>query len=277
MTQEKIPLVAVLGSPVAHSKSPLLHGFWLKQFGIQGHYVPIDVMAADLEQVLQTLPKMGFVGANVTLPHKEKILSIADQISDRAALIGAANTLVFQPDGKIYADNTDGYGFIENIRQHAPDWQAKDGPALVLGAGGAARAIVSALLEAGAPEVRISNRTRARADQIKSDFGGRVGVVDWVKAGAEIEYAHTLVNTTSLGMTGKSALTVSLDKLNPETLVTDIVYSPLETELLRAARSKGCRVVDGLGMLIHQAVPGFQRWFGQKPVVDQAIRDILLA
>ena len=277
MTQEKIPLVAVLGSPVAHSKSPLLHGFWLKQFGIQGHYVPIDVMAADLEQVLQTLPKMGFVGANVTLPHKEKILSIADQISDRAALIGAANTLVFQPDGKIYADNTDGYGFIENIRQHAPDWQAKDGPALVLGAGGAARAIVSALLEAGAPEVRISNRTRARAGQIKSDFGGRVGVVDWVKAGAEIEYAHTLVNTTSLGMTGKSALTVSLDKLNPETLVTDIVYSPLETELLKAARSKGCRVVDGLGMLIHQAVPGFQRWFGQKPVVDQAIRDILLA
>lgn len=277
MTQEKIPLVAVLGSPVAHSKSPLLHGFWLKQFGIQGHYVPIDVMAADLDQVLQTLPKMGFVGANVTLPHKEKILSIADQISDRAALIGAANTLVFQPDGKIYADNTDGYGFIENIRQHAPDWQAKDGPALVLGAGGAARAIVSALLEAGAPEVRISNRTRARADQIKSDFGGRVGVVDWVKAGAEIEYAHTLVNTTSLGMTGKSGLTVSLDKLNPETLVTDIVYSPLETELLKAARSKGCRVVDGLGMLIHQAVPGFQRWFGQKPVVDQEIRDILLA
>lgn len=277
MTQEKIPLVAVLGSPVAHSKSPLLHGFWLKQFGIQGHYVPIDVMAADLEQVLQTLPKMGFVGANVTLPHKEKILSIADQISDRAALIGAANTLVFQPDGKLYADNTDGYGFIENIRQHAPDWQAKGGPALVLGAGGAARAIVSALLEAGAPEVRISNRTRARADQIKSDFGGRVGVVDWVKAGAEIKYAHTLVNTTSLGMTGKSALTVSLDKLNPETLVTDIVYSPLETELLKAARSKGCRVVDGLGMLIHQAVPGFQRWFGQKPVVDQAIRDILLA
>ena len=277
MTQEKIPLVAVLGSPVAHSKSPLLHGFWLKQFGIQGHYVPIDVMAADLDQVLQTLPKMGFVGANVTLPHKEKILSIADQISDRAALIGAANTLVFQPDGKIYADNTDGYGFIENIRQHAPNWQAKDGPALVLGAGGAARAIVSALLEAGAPEVRISNRTRAKADQIKSDFGGRVGIVDWVKAGAEIEYAHTLVNTTSLGMTGKSALTVSLDKLNPETLVTDIVYSPLETELLKAARSKGCRVVDGLGMLIHQAVPGFQRWFGQKPVVDQAIRDILLA
>lgn len=277
MTQEKIPLVAVLGSPVAHSKSPLLHGFWLKQFGIQGHYVPIDVMAADLEQVLQTLPKMGFVGANVTLPHKEKILSIADQISDRAALIGAANTLVFQPDGKLYADNTDGYGFIENIRQHAPDWQAKNGPALVLGAGGAARAIVSALLEAGAPEVRISNRTRARADQIKSDFGGRVGVVDWVKAGAEIEYAHTLVNTTSLGMTGKSALTVSLDKLNPETLVTDIVYSPLDTELLKAARSKGCRVVDGLGMLIHQAVPGFQRWFGQKPVVDQEIRDILLA
>ena len=276
MTIEKIPLVAVLGSPVAHSKSPLLHGFWLKQFGISGHYIPIDVKATDLEQVLQTLPKMGFVGANVTLPHKEKILSIADQISDRAALIGAANTLVFQPDGKLYADNTDGYGFIENIRQHAPDWQAKDGPALVLGAGGAARAIVSALLEAGAPEVYISNRTRSRADQIKSDFGNRVNVVDWVKASTEIEHTHTLVNTTSLGMTGKPALNISLKGLRPETLVTDIVYTPLETEFLQAARSKGSTVVDGLGMLIHQAVPGFERWFGQKPVVDQEIRDILI-
>ena len=276
MTIEKIPLVAVLGSPVAHSKSPLVHGFWLKQFGISGHYIPIDVKATDLEQVLQTLPKMGFVGANVTLPHKEKILFIADQISDRAALIGAANTLVFQPDGKLYADNTDGYGFIENIRQHAPDWQAIDGPALVLGAGGAARAIVSALLEAGAPEVYISNRTRSRADQIKSDFGNRVNVVEWVKASTEIEHTHTLVNTTSLGMTGKPALNISLKGLRPETLVTDIVYTPLETEFLQAARSKGSTVVDGLGMLIHQAVPGFERWFGQKPVVDQEIRDILI-
>ena len=276
MTLAKIPLVAVLGSPVAHSKSPLLHGFWLKKFGISGHYVPIDVTATDLELVLKNLPKMGFVGANVTLPHKEKILSIADQISDRAALIGAANTLVFQPDGKLYADNTDGYGFIENIRQHAPDWRATDGPALVLGAGGAARAIVSALLEAGAPEVYISNRTRSRADQIKSDFGARVSVVEWVKAATEIEHTHTLVNTTSLGMTGKPALNISLQGLRPETLVTDIVYTPLETEFLQAARSKGSTVVDGLGMLIHQAVPGFERWFGQKPVVDQEIRDILI-
>ncbi|XXK31265.1 shikimate dehydrogenase [Rhodobacteraceae bacterium nBUS_24] len=277
MTLERVPLVAVLGTPVAHSKSPLLHGFWLKKFGITGHYIPVDVKSIDLETVLHNMPKMGFVGANVTLPHKEKILSIADQISDRAALIGAANTLVFQPDGKIYADNTDGYGFIENIRQQAPNWQAKDGPALVLGAGGAARAVVSALIEAGAPEVCISNRTRSRSDQIKSDFGGRVSVVEWVKAPTEIEHAHTLVNTTSLGMTGKPALNLSLDGLKPETLVTDIVYTPIDTEFIKSARSKGCIAVDGLGMLIHQAIPGFERWFGQKPVVDQEIRDILLS
>ena len=183
MTVEKIPLVAVLGSPVAHSKSPILQGHWLKELGLTGHYIPIDVMTKDLESVLHTVPKMGFIGANVTLPHKEKVLSIADQISDRAALIGAANTLVFQQDGKIYADNTDGYGFIENIRQHAPTWQATEGQALVLGAGGAARAVVSALLEAGAPEVLIANRTCSRADQIQFDFGARVHVVEWVKVG----------------------------------------------------------------------------------------------
>lgn len=275
MTIEKIPLVAVLGSPVAHSKSPILHGFWLKKFGLQGYYMPIDVMTKDLESVLQTMPSMGFIGANVTLPHKEKVLSIADHISDRAALIGAANTLVFQQDGKIYADNTDGYGFIENIRQQAPAWQATEGQALVLGAGGAARAVVSALLEAGVQEVSIANRTRSRAEQLQSDFGARVNVVEWVKVGTEIQYAHTLVNTTSLGMTGKPALNICLDELKPETLVTDLVYSPLETEFLQAAREKGCTVVDGLGMLIHQAVPGFERWFGQKPVVDQIVRDIL--
>ena len=277
MTIEKIPLVAVLGSPVAHSKSPILHGFWLEKSGTKGHYIPIDVMTKDLETVLQAMPSMGFVGANVTLPHKEKVLSIADHISDRAALIGAANTLVFQADGKIYADNTDGYGFIENIRQYAPTWKASGGQALVLGAGGAARAVVSALIEAGVPEVLIANRTRSRAEQIQSDFGARVNVVEWVKIGTEIQYAHTLVNTTSLGMTGKPEMNISLDGLKPETLVTDLVYTPLETEFLKAARNKGCTVVDGLGMLIHQAVPGFERWFGHKPTVDQTVRDILIS
>ena len=277
MTIAKIPLVAVLGSPVAHSKSPFLHGYWLEKYNISGYYLPIDISSDNLEKALKTMPHMGFVGANVTLPHKEKVLSIADNISDRAALIGAANTLVFQPDGKIYADNTDGYGFIENIRQHAPQWRAAEGPALVLGAGGAARAVVSALIEAGVQEVLVANRTRSRAEQIQSDFGARVNVIEWVKAAEEIPFANTLVNTTSLGMIGKPKLNLSLTGLKSATLVTDLVYTPLETDLLCKAREVGCAVVDGLGMLIHQAVPGFERWFGYKPIVDQKVRDILIS
>ena len=277
MTIAKIPLVAVLGSPVAHSKSPFLHGYWLEKYNISGYYLPIDISSDNLEKALKTMPHMGFVGANVTLPHKEKVLSIADNISDRAALIGAANTLVFQPDGKIYADNTDGYGFIENIRQHAPQWRASEGPALVLGAGGAARAVVSALIEAGVQEVLVANRTRSRAEQIQSDFGARVNVIEWVKAAEEISFANTLVNTTSLGMIGKPKLNLSLTGLKSATLVTDLVYTPLETDLLCKAREVGCAVVDGLGMLIHQAVPGFERWFGHKPIVDQKVRDILIS
>ena len=170
MTVPKIPLVAVLGSPISHSKSPLLHGYWLDRYGIKGYYIPVDVASPDLNQVLRALPKMGFVGANVTIPHKESILSFADQISDRASLIGAANTLSFMEGGKIYADNTDGVGFMENIRQNAPSWSPKDGPAMVLGAGGGARAVVASLLESGAPEVWITNRTKVRAEQFIIDL-----------------------------------------------------------------------------------------------------------
>ena len=166
MKNEKIPLVAVLGSPISHSKSPMLHGFWLRKYGINGYYIPMDVNFADFNNVLQTLPKMGFVGANITIPHKENVLKVADKISDRAAMIGAANTLSFGFNGQIYADNTDGYGFIENIRQHQPGWRATEGPSLVLGAGGASRAVVYSLLENAASEIWITNRTRARAEKI---------------------------------------------------------------------------------------------------------------
>lgn len=276
MTLPKIPLVAVIGHPIAHSKSPILHGAWLNQQGIRGYYIPIDVMPNDLAEVIKTLPKMGFVGANVTIPHKESVMKLADNISDRAAIIGAANTLTFREDGTIYADNTDGYGFIANIRQAEPDWDPKTGPALVLGAGGASRAVLSALLDAGVPEIILTNRTKVRADQMREVFGARVTVVDWVKASAYVERAHTLVNTTSLGMAGKDPLVLNLDGLNAETLVTDIVYNPLETDLLKAAKAAGCRTVDGLGMLIYQALPGFERWFGKKPEVTQEIRNMLL-
>lgn len=272
MSKARIPLAGVIGSPIAHSRSPLLHAHWLKTYGIRGHYIPMDVEERDLERVLRTLPAMGFVGVNVTVPHKEKVMAIADQITDRASLIGAANTLIFRNADSILADNTDGYGFIENLKSGAPSWRADAGSALVLGAGGAARAVISALVDAGVPEVILSNRTRLRAERLKQDFGHRIRVIDWVQAGSAVKEAALLVNTTSLGMTGQPELTVQLDGLHSGTVVTDLVYTPLQTNLLNAARNAGCVTVDGLGMLLFQAIPGFERWFGQRPEIDEATR-----
>lgn len=272
MTKARIPLAGVIGSPIAHSRSPLLHAHWLRTYGIRGHYIPMDVDERDLERVLRTLPAMGFVGVNVTVPHKENVMAIADQITDRATLIGAANTLIFRNADSILADNTDGYGFIENLKSGAPNWRAEAGPALVLGAGGAARAVITALVDAGVPEVILSNRTRLRAERLKDDFGHRIRVIDWVHAGSAIKDAALLVNTTSLGMTGQPELTVQLDGLHPGMVVTDLVYTPLQTTLLAAARNAGCVTVDGLGMLLFQAVPGFERWFGTRPEIDEATR-----
>ncbi len=273
----RIPLAGVIGHPVAHSRSPALHGHWLRQLGIKGHYIPIDVAPSDLAETLRTLPKLGFVGCNITIPHKEAALDLADIVTDRAALIGAANTLIFRKDGKIHADNTDGIGFLNNLRQEAPAWQSGAGPAAIFGAGGAARAVVSALLDAGAPEVRVANRTRARADTLRRDFGARVVVVDWTQGGNMLEDVATVVNTTALGMVGKAEFRIPLDLVNPQALVTDIVYTPLDTPFLQAARQAGCTTVDGLGMLLHQAVPGFERWFGTRPVVDAATRAAVLS
>ncbi|MCP4819623.1 MAG: shikimate dehydrogenase [Shimia sp.] len=277
MTLESIPLAGVIGDPIAHSKSPLLHGHWLKTMGLPGHFVPLEVKADDLGAVLKAMPKMGFVGCNVTIPHKERVMQFVDQITDRATLIGAVNTLIFREDGSILGDNTDGYGFIENLKQGAPEWNSKAGPAVVLGAGGAARAVVASLLDAGVPEILLTNRTRVRSDKLREDFGARVKVFEWVQAGNIVEEAHTLVNTTSLGMAGKAELRVPLDGLRSETLVTDLVYNPLRTALLEAAAAKGCVTVDGVGMLLHQAVPGFERWFGERPTVDLATRQAVLA
>ena len=276
MSLPKIPLAGVIGHPIAHSKSPQLQRHWLKTSGLSGYYIPMDVSPDNLAQVLDTLPKAGFVGVNVTVPHKERVMELAHQITDRAALIGAANTLVFRDDGTIHADNTDGYGFIENLRQGAPDWVPNAGPAAVLGAGGAARAVVSALLDAGVPEILISNRTRLRAELLQNDFGKRLKVIDWVQAGNMLEEATTVVNTTSLGMIGKPELRVPLDGLQPGAVVTDLVYAPLKTRLLAEAEAAGCTTVDGLGMLLYQAVPGFERWFGQRPTVDAATRAAVL-
>ena len=274
---DKVMLAGVIGQPIAHSRSPHLHGHWLKRYAISGHYIPMEVAQSDLKSVLETLPKMGFQGVNVTLPHKEAVLELADSVTDRAALIGAANTLTFTADGRIQADNTDGVGFLANIQDYVPEWSPKSGPCVVFGAGGASRAIIAALSQAGAPLIRVTNRTRARSDALKDHFGAKIEVVDWVQAGNVLGDASLLVNTTSLGMQGKSALRVPLDGLRPETVVTDIVYTPLETELLRTAKAAGCRTVDGLGMLLHQAAPGFERWFGTAPEVDMDLRKAVLA
>lgn len=272
-----LPLAGVLGYPIAHSKSPKMHGYWLQQNNIAGHYVPLSVAPDDFKSVVRTLPKMGFVGANVTLPHKLSALEIATEVSERARLIGAANTLTFGSNGEIYADNTDGYGFITNIKTAAPNWSAKGGPALVLGAGGAARAIISALKEDGVPKIYLANRTREKSELLAHDFGDAIAVIDWQDIPQYLDHAATLINTTSLGMLGKDDMTVDLSNLTNRTLVTDIVYTPLETGLLKAAKEKGCQTVDGLGMLIYQGIPGFEKWFGVTPTVTQELRDLLLS
>jgi len=272
MKENRIPLAGVIGSPISHSRSPQLHQHWLKTLGIRGHYIPMDIATDTLADVIKLLPKMGFVGVNITVPHKETVFGLADLVTDRATLIGAVNTLIFRKDGLIHADNTDGYGFIENLRQGAPKWDAKAGPAVVLGAGGAARAVIASLLDVGVPEILLTNRTRIRADKLKDDFGKRITVVEWVQAGNIMENANLVVNTTSLGMVGKPEMRVPLDALPPSAVVTDLVYAPLQTRLLKTADEIGCVTVDGLGMLLHQAVPAFERWFGVRPTVDAATR-----
>ena len=276
MSDDKIPLAGVIGSPITHSRSPQLHGYWLKSLGIRGFYIPMEVTEANLNDALRNLPKLGFVGVNVTVPYKERVLALADVVSDYATVIGAANTLSFRKDGTIHADNTDSYGFLENLRQGAPGWDVTAGPAAVLGAGGAARAVVVALRDAGAPEILISNRTRLRAEALQQEFGRKLRVVDWVQAGNMLEHAVTVVNTTSLGMEGKPQLRVPLDGLQKGAVVTDLVYAPLRTRLLEEAEAMGCITVDGLGMLLHQAVPGFERWFGVRPQVDAETRKAVL-
>lgn len=273
----QIPLAGVIGDPIGHSKSPRLHGHWLSDYGLAGHYIPMQISAGDLPEALKTLPKLGFKGINVTIPHKETALSLANEVTDAAARIGAANTLTFREDGTFQADNTDGYGFIQNLIGTAPSWQADTGPAAVLGAGGACRAIIVALLDAGCPEIRLSNRTIDRAEGLARQFGPKIKVVDWGQEAALFSEVALAVNTTSLGMEGQPPFEFALDGLPNAALATDLIYTPLNTPFLQAASEKGCATVDGLGMLLHQAVPGFDRWFGKRPEVTDALRDIVLA
>ena len=265
-------LAGVFGHPVTHSRSPRLHGFWLQRYGIDGAYIPLGVAPGGFAAAVRALVDLGFRGANVTIPHKLAAFEICDAVAPFARRAGAVNTLIFR-DGQIEGSNTDGFGFLESIREAAPGWRADAGPAVLLGAGGAARAIAAALLDAGAPRVTLVNRTAAKAEALARDLGGPIHVADR----APLEDAALLVNTTSLGMQGQPGLEVDLAPLPGSAVVADIVYVPLETRLLAAARARGLVAVDGLGMLLHQARPGFEAWFGVAPQVDQALRDAVAA
>lgn len=273
----KSRLAGVAGWPVSHSRSPALHGHWLRRYRIDGAYVPLPVAPENFERALRALPLLGFRGCNVTVPHKEAALRLVDRASEEARRIGAVNTIVVEADGTLTGSNTDGYGFLENLTGAAPSWRADRGPAVMIGAGGAARAVLVALLDAGAPEVRVTNRSREKAEALADAFGDRVAVVDWSEREAALGLAALVVNTTSLGMTGQPPLELRLDDLPGDALVTDIVYAPLETALLAEARRRGNPVVDGLGMLLHQARPGFEAWFGVPPTVDGALRAAVLS
>jgi shikimate dehydrogenase len=277
----KARVAGIVGWPVAHSRSPRLHGFWLEKYGIDGAYVPLAVEPRDAREALAALPRLGFVGANVTVPHKEIAFSVAGTCDDAATMIGAVNTLICEEDGQLFGTNTDAQGFVSNLQKQAPSWRPDNGPAVVLGAGGSARAVIYGLANAGVRNIRIVNRTKGRADQLVADFSRyltpRFSVFDWPNRSAAMAGAALLVNTTTLGMKGAPKLELDLAPLLPAAVVADIIYVPLETELLRQARYTGRLAVDGLGMLIEQARPGFKAWFGVDPQPSPELRAALTA
>jgi shikimate dehydrogenase len=271
-------LAGVIGWPVAHSRSPRLHGYWLEHYKIDGAYVPLAVQPSQVAQALRMLGVMGFRGVNVTVPHKEAALAAVDVIEPVARRIGAINTITMEADGSLRGSNTDGAGFLAHLRASAPGWTVA-GAVVVVGAGGAARAIVAALADAGVPEIRVVNRTRERAEELARSLDGStdgsIKVMPWIARDGALDGASLVVNTTTLGMTGQPPLDLDLGALPDGACAFDCVYAPLETPLLAAARARGLIAVDGLGMLIHQARPGFEAWFGVAPEVDDGLRRFL--
>ena len=265
-------LAAVIGLPVGHSISPCLHGYWLNHHGIDGAYVPLAVRPEDLADVARLLPRIGFVGFNVTVPHKEAALALVDEADPEALRIGAVNTVIVEADGRLRGKNTDAFGFLQGLRAGLPDWDPGHGPAVVFGAGGASRAVCAALIGAGVTELRLVNRTLARAEAVAHDFGNTVACVPWRGRAEALDGAALLVNTTTQGMTGEPPLDLDLTPLSTTAAVMDIVYAPLETPLLANARARGNRVIDGLGMILHQGRPGFAAWFATEPEVTEDLR-----
>lgn len=263
----------VVGHPIAHSRSPLLHGFWLRALGVDGSYERIDVAPADFPAFLSGLRERGFAGGNVTIPHKEAAFAAVERLDEAASAIGAVNTLWFE-DGRLCGGNTDAYGFSAHLDETAPGWHETE-KAVVLGAGGAARAILFALIGKGVGEIHLLNRTPARAEELAARFGPAVRPRLWSDLPDALSGSGLLVNTTALGMAGKPPLEVDISPLAADAVVSDIVYVPLMTPLLKAAEARGLRTVDGLGMLLHQAVPGFERWFGRRPTVGPELRALV--
>lgn len=261
-----------MGWPVMHSRSPMLHNYWFRQHGLAGTYVPLAIRPEGLAAALRALHPLGFAGVNLTIPHKQQAMTIVDEVDAVAKSIGAISCVVVRPDGSLAGSNNDCYGFIHNISQEQPGWQADAGPVVVIGAGGGARAVCYGLAQAGAREIRLVNRTFARAKAIADEFGGPIEALRWEQRDDVLEGAAMVVNTTSCGMVGQPALDIKLDKLPASALAADIIYIPLETPFLAAARRRGNRTVNGLGMLLHQGRPAWKAWFGIEPEVTAELR-----
>ncbi len=266
--------VGVIGYPVGHSLSPLIHNHWIRAYGFNAQYEAVEILPEKLEPSVRHMLDQGFIGFNVTIPHKQAIMTLCDTLDEAAQIIGAVNTVCVRADGSLHGMNTDAFGFVENLRQSHPAVDLADGKALVLGAGGAARAIVQGLREMGVKDIVLSNRTRGKAEEIAADFP--VSVVPWTQREAAAEVANILVNTTSLGMTGQPDLEFDLAALPPASVVYDIVYKPLYTPLLQQAQRRGNVIVTGIGMLLHQARPAFKEWFGVMPAVDDKLQQKVL-
>jgi len=269
---ERFLLAGVMGWPVMHSRSPKLHNFWLSRYGLTGSYLPLTVKAEGLRAALRALPALGFSGCNLTIPHKEAALAIVDRVDPLAHRIGAMNCVVVASDGSLEGYNFDAFGYVESIREAQPAWRAGAGPIVVIGAGGGARAVLAGLIDAGAREIRLINRTPARAQALARELGGPLKSVPWEDRATALAGAAMLVNTTNQGMVGERPLELALEALPTEALVSDIVYIPRETPLLVAARKRGNPTVNGLGMLLHQARPAFRAWFGIMPEVTPELR-----
>jgi shikimate dehydrogenase len=272
MSEPSFRLAGIIGWPVHHSLSPRMHGTWLREHGIAGAYVPMPVQPGRVETALRGLAALGFAGCNVTIPHKEAALAVADQVDPLARRIGAANLFIVQPDGGILARNEDAPAWLASLRDAVPGWRADRGPAVVLGAGGAARAVLAILLAEGAPGIRLLNRSAERAEALAAEMGAGIDVLPWSERSAALTGAALVVNTTSQGMAGQEPLEIALDDLPRDAIVSDLIYVPSETPLLAAARARGNPAVNGLGMLLHQAVPAFEAFFGLRPTITPEFR-----